>query len=62
MINSYTRLGTIIFSFIVAKIKSKSIKDDVRFQMEQLLYETGKKEKEKSKIRKKKEEDWLNKA
>jgi hypothetical protein len=30
--------------------------------MEQLLYETGKKEKEKSKIRKKKEEDWLNKA
>ena len=56
------RLGTKIFSFIVAKIKSKSIKDDVRFQMEQLLYETGKKEKEKSKIRKKKEEDWLNKA
>jgi hypothetical protein len=62
MINSYTRLGTIIFSFIVAKIKSKSIKDDVRFQMEQLSYETGKKEKEKPKIRKKKEEDWLNKA
>ena len=56
------RLGTKIFSLIVAKIKSKSIKDDVRFQMKQLLYETGKKEREKSKIRKKKEEDWLNKA
>ncbi|EFX77295.1 hypothetical protein DAPPUDRAFT_321573 [Daphnia pulex] len=50
------------FADKVAKIKSKSIKDDVRFQMEQLLYETGKKEKEKSKIRKKKEENWLNKA
>jgi hypothetical protein len=56
------RLGTKIFSLIVAKIKSKSIKDDVRFQMKQLLYETGKKEREKSKIRKKKEQDWLNKA
>ena len=56
------RWGTKIFSFIVAKINNKSIKDDVRFQMEQLSYETGKKEKEKPKIRKKKEEDWLNKA
>jgi hypothetical protein len=30
--------------------------------MEQLLYEAGKKEKKKSKIRKKKEEDRLNQA
>jgi hypothetical protein len=53
MINSYTRLGTIIFSFIVSKI-SKSIKNDVRLQMEQLLYEAGKKEKKKSKIKRRK--------
>nr|CAH0102735.1 unnamed protein product [Daphnia galeata] len=51
-----------VFADKVAKIKSSSIKDDVRFKMEQLLYEAGKKEKEKAKLRKKKEEEKLTQA
>lgn len=45
---------------VVAKIKSTSIKNDIRFNMEQMLYDAGKKEKEKAKKKKKKEEDRLN--
>lgn len=51
-----------VFADKVAKIKSNSIKDEIRFKMEQLLYEAGKKEKEKSKMRKMKEEDRLNQS
>lgn len=45
---------------VVAKIKSTSIKNDIRFNMEQMLYDAGIKEKEKAKKKKKKEEDRLN--
>ncbi|KZR99827.1 Uncharacterized protein APZ42_004164, partial [Daphnia magna] len=50
-----------VFADKVAKIKSNSIKDEMRFKVEQLLYEAGKKEKEKSK-RKMKEEDRINQS
>ncbi|KAI9556055.1 hypothetical protein GHT06_018622 [Daphnia sinensis] len=49
-----------VFADKVAKIKSTSIKNDIRFNMEQMLYDAGKKEKEKAKKKKKKEEDRLN--
>ena len=45
---------------VVAQIKSKSIKSDIRFNLEQMLYEAGKKEKEKAKLKKKKEDERLN--
>ncbi|XP_045029925.1 uncharacterized protein LOC123472449 [Daphnia magna] len=49
-----------VYADKVAKIKSTSIKNDIRFNMEQMLYDAGKKEKEKAKKKKKKEEDRLN--